>query len=88
MTEILSTLTPGDILTIGIIAGIIGGQAIKNVLLIVYPPCAKVFAFIDRGQMQLSEVITAADTQLNKNQDLRDWALRKGFKIAANLIKE
>ena len=75
-------------LVVGWVAGLFGGKGLKVLLLRFYPSAAPFFSFFDRGQKEMSQVLTAADSQLHKNEDLRKWALDKGLKIAANLIKK
>jgi hypothetical protein len=75
-------------LAVGAIIGMLGGKGCKSLILRTFPKTAPVFSIFDKGQKEMSQVIDAASANMNKNEDLRKWALKKGLKIAANLIKK
>jgi hypothetical protein len=72
-------------MALGFFGGATGWKGVKFLILKFWPQAAPILNALNSEQKELSKVIDAAK---DKNEDLKDWALKKGLKVAAHLIKK
>ncbi len=70
------------------VSTLVAVPVVKNLIISTIPQTAPFFALFNPEAKELGKVVTAANSDMNKNADLRKWALENGLKIAAKLIKK
>lgn len=69
-------------LAIGICIGIIGGKAVKEIIVSIFPGTAKIFAGLSVAQRQLQKVLIA----VSENNEVKKFIRDKNLKVVKKLL--
>ena len=77
-------------LSIGIGLALIGGPAVKNIVVLFFPVTAPIFAKIDIAQRQLLKMVKGSDSidEQKALEHAKETGLKAGVKLLENLIKK